>query len=174
MSQPGGPDRAARHVAARVAVALAAGTAMLTVSATPLVTLLNDAIEVRWRFGYALAAFSAAVGWLVVALPHGARPLRLLAGMLALAAASTGTDRALFRARVDDAGLSSRGLFGTTSLAWRDVTRVESGSARLIVSGRDERQVRVPVDGWREDQRAALERSIARRVREAAAAAATR
>ncbi len=161
---------ALRHLALRLVLAVGASTVLLVSTARPVVTLLNDALELRWRAGHAFGAAAAMLAWLLVAVPRdGARALRVLACVLALACGATALARATFRVRVDEVGLSARGLFGTTLVAWRDVTRVEQGSAQLVAWGRDERQVRVPVAGWREDQRAALERSIARRVREAAA-----
>ncbi len=154
------PVSALRHPALRVVLALGASTAMLASSARPVVTLLNDALELRWRAGHAFGAAAALLAWLLVAIPRdGSRALRVLACVLALACGVTALARATFRVRVDEVGVLARGLLGSTLVAWRDVTRVEQGSAQLVVWGRDERQVRVPVAHWRDDQRAALERA---------------
>lgn len=151
------------------APAVFAATAVVwATSAPPRVVLLNAAFEVQRPWPQPLA-------WLALGLSLGVAARLTFTGLprwlclaAALFAAASALDQAAFRVRLDDEGLAARGLFGTRSLAWTDVTRVDAGSAAIVVWGAAERQVRVGVGSFREDQRATLERAIARRVRAAA------
>lgn len=138
----------------------------------PELTLVNDGFVVARRWSAWLPILGAALAWALVARWPRAAWHRALGVVLALLLAGIGVDRALDRLRVDGQGLSQRGLLGTRSLSWNEITRVDTGTARLIAWAGDERQVSVSLDRWKPEQRATLERSIARRVREVGAAAA--
>lgn len=146
----------------------------LTYSAAPVLTLVNDGLVVSPRPGAWLSALGPALCWL--ALTWRRRSRAQVAACLALAAAFAALclDRGLDRVRLDGAGIARRGLFGTAALGWTEITRVDTGTARLLAWAGDERQVSVPLDRWTPEQRATLERAIARRVREATAPAAPR
>ncbi len=75
-----------------------------------------------------------------------------------------------YRVVVEEGGVSQRGLLGTTRLPWRQVTRVERGSQAIVVwgGGADE-QVRVDAAPLSPENRARLERTLARHLREAKA-----
>ena len=66
-------------------------------------------------------------------------------------------------------GLSLRDLRGSRRLAWRDVTRVEPEAHSLSLQGRGGERVDIDTSGFAAEQRASLERTVARRVREARA-----
>lgn len=147
-------------------MAVAAGV-VVAVSGPPRVVLLNAALEVHRPWPQALAWLALGLGLAAAAGLASVRALKWLLMAAALVAAALAFERALFRVRLDDAGIAARGLFGTTAIGWADVTRVDTGSSAVVVWGRDDRQVRVDLGSFREDQRAGLERSIARHVREA-------
>lgn len=63
-------------------------------------------------------------------------------------------------------GLVSRGLLGTTRIAWREVSRVEQGPDVIVVWGAGDSQIRIGTSGFRPEQRASLDRTMTRRLRE--------
>ena len=60
-----------------------------------------------------------------------------------------------------------RDLRGSRRLAWRAVTRVEPEAHALLLQGRGDESVDIETSGFTAEQRASLERTVARRVREA-------
>jgi hypothetical protein len=146
----------------------------LTYSAAPVLTLVNDGLVVSPRADAWLSALGPALCWLALACLRRSRAQTAAGLALAVVFAGLSLDRGLDRVRLDGSGISQRGLFGTAALAWSEVTRVDTGTARLIAWAGDERQVSIPIERWTPEQRATLERAIARRVREATATAAPR
>ena len=80
-----------------------------------------------------------------------------------------GLHRLAYRLEVGAAGVSVRDLRGSRRLAWRDVTRVEPEPHSLFLQGRGGDRVDIDTTGFTAEQRASLERTVARRVREAQA-----
>lgn len=121
-------------------------------------------IDYPWpRGASALVAAGGALGLTVLARP---RALRLLAGALALALGLVGAALLLYRLEALGEGLVERRLLGTVRLAWSEVTAVRAEPESLVVAGAATR-VRIDTTQLSPDQRAGLERTIARRVREA-------
>jgi hypothetical protein len=116
------------------------GSALLAAGAAALASLGQ-------RRGLRLAGVAAAAGALLLAL-HLSR----------------------YRVVVEDGGVSQRGLLATTRLPWPQVTRVEQGSQAIVVwgAGGDD-QVRVDTAPLSPENRARLERTLARHLREAKA-----
>ena len=73
---------------------------------------------------------------------------------------------ALYRVDADQAGLASRGLLRRTSIPWGDVMGVDGDGGLVVVTGKNQNKIRVDTTDFRPDQRATLDRTIARRVRE--------
>jgi hypothetical protein len=169
VTTPGGVGRQARRFVPAACVAVAAGV-VVAAGGPPRVVLVNAAMEVHRPWPQALAWLALGLGLAVAARFASASALRALLLVAALAASAFALDRGVSRVRLDGGGIEARGLLGTVALAWSEVTRVDTGSSAIVVWGRDERQVRVGLGSYREDQRAGLERAIARHVREAAAA----
>ena len=153
-----------RHAAAAGAsVVLLAG--LLLAFGPPRAVWLNAGLRIEYAWPRATAALAAAAGAAALAALARARVPRLLAGALALAAALAGAGLLTYRLEAIDAGLVERRLLGTARLAWADVASVEPEPDALVVSGGG---VRLRIDTARltPEQRASLERTIARRVRE--------
>jgi hypothetical protein len=143
---------------------LAFGAAAASMGA-PRLTLLNTDVHVAYpwyRPGAALLAAGAAaaaaglirLGW-----------ARVLAGVFAAAAALAAAHLLLYRVRAGDDGLEARGLLGAERLAWSAVARVETAPGLLLLTGTDGRKVRVDTTDFRAEDRATLDRTIARRLK---------
>jgi hypothetical protein len=72
----------------------------------------------------------------------------------------------VYRLNVTASGLAQRGLTGSSSIPWRGVTGVELEPRHIAVQGPKE-TVRIPTHRISPEDRARLERTIARQVREA-------
>jgi hypothetical protein len=149
-------------IAAGAALIVAGG--FLSVGA-PRTVLLNESLRIEYPWIRGLAALAAAAGAAFVAAVLSALTFRLVAGVLSLAALLVSLH--LFRYRLDatDAGLVSRGVLGTTAIAWKDVSNVDQGPDLTLVTSADE-SIRVDTTDFSPDQQATLERAIARHVRE--------
>lgn len=141
------------------------GLALVGVS-TPRFVWLNAGPSIEYPWSAPAAASLAAVGAAIGALRLERGP-RWLAAAASIAAVGVALHLLRFRISAQEAGLSERGLAGTRTLAWRDVGRVESGSRWLVLWGPGELQVRIDTASFAGEDRARLDRTIARRVREA-------
>jgi hypothetical protein len=112
------------------------------------------------------AAAAVAAGAALLALWLRPRWARLGCAAVAVAALALAGQRLSYRVDVDGRGLVARQWGEQTAVAWSDVQRVENGPARIVVWGGAERRLAVDTSGFRPDQRAALDRAIARRVME--------
>jgi len=148
-----------------VAGALGAGGA-------PRMTLLNTGLRIEHAWPHALAALGVAAGLAALAWAARVRAVRWVAGLAAVAAVAFALSRLVHRLDAGDAGVVERGILGSTRLGWRDVRRVDAGPDLILLWGPGDVQVRVETSGFSPEQRATLERTIARRVREARAPAA--
>jgi hypothetical protein len=125
------------------------------------VLLRHPAHQTAAALGGALAVAGAALS---------TRPSRLPAALLASAAlllAVQGARRLAWRVEAVEAGLHERTLSGWTRIAWGDVVRVQPGRDRLHVLARSGREIAIATGGMDAEERTRLERTIARRVREA-------
>ena len=147
--------------------AAAAGLAALSFALRPpRLTLLNAALRVDYGWAAGAAALVAAVLLAAAAL---AAPPRWARGAMALAAALAavlGASRLRYRLETRPDALFARDLTGATALAWTDVTHVDRGPDVLVIWGHGDAQVRVDTSRFAGDQRAALERALARRIME--------
>jgi hypothetical protein len=130
------------------------------------VTWLNAGLRIDypWLRG-AAALLATAASALLAALLHP-RLLRAGAAVLAAVCLLLGLRLLAYRLEAGETGITLRGLLGSTTIAWTDVTRVETGARALVITDRGEAQVRVGTSDLAPEQRARLERTIARRVRE--------
>src|SRR5262245_50441795 len=88
---------------------------------------------------------------------------RIAAALVAAATLAYGLHLSRFRVAIEDAGASERGLVQTTSIPWSQVSRVENGSRLIVVWGLGEDHVRIDAGGFPPEERARLERTLARR-----------
>jgi hypothetical protein len=132
----------------------------------PRITLTNAAVRIDYPWPYGAGALAVAVGLALVAAAVPRRAARLVLGLLALAVFLASIERLAYHLDTDEAGLVSYRLTGRTSVRWAQVSRVESGPSIVVVWGFGDTQIRVDTSGFKPEQRAILDRVIARRVRE--------
>jgi Bacterial PH domain len=154
---------------------LVAGLGLLIVVAggwasfgAPRITLVNAGLRIEYPWRQGAGALSAALGLALVAAALRVRWARIGTAAVALAAALIGMNRVTYRLEADDRGLVSRSWLGPTVVPWADVTRVQSGPEVVVVWGNGDAQVRVDTSHFEPQQRATLDRTISRRVKESA------
>jgi len=129
---------------------------------------LNAGLRIDYPWPRGASALLAAGGAAGLAALTRPRALRFLAAALSIVLGLVGAGLLLYRLEALDEGLVERRLLGTVRLAWSDVTAVQTEPEALLVAGAATR-VRIDTTQLSPDQRASLERTIARRVREASA-----
>jgi hypothetical protein len=135
--------------------------------AVPRLTLVNASLVLRYPIASSAGLLVAATGLAIAGLALRVRVLRVIILTMGLCVLLWGVDRYLFQLEAGTSGLSQDGLFGRTTVAWVDVKRVEPGSSIIVVWGKGDAQIRVSTDSLAADDRAVVERTIARHVREA-------
>ncbi|HKC12375.1 MAG TPA: PH domain-containing protein [Vicinamibacteria bacterium] len=130
------------------------------------VTWLNTGLRIDYPWPRGAAALLATAASALLAALFRHRLLRLGAAGLALVGLLLGLHLLAYRLEAGETGITLGGLLGSTTIAWGDVTRVETGAQALVITDRTEAQVRVGANDLGPDERARLERMIARRVKE--------
>jgi hypothetical protein len=154
-----------RHAARAVGGAVCVAGAVFAWTRAARFTWSNSGLTIDYPETAAWAALAATAGAALVAAAVGRRA-RAVCAVVAVAAFCYGLELARFRIGIEDAGASQRGLFGATSLPWPQVSRVETGSRLIVVWGLGDDHVRIDAGGFPPQDRARLERTLARRVRE--------
>jgi hypothetical protein len=150
-------------LSAVLALVLGVPGALLAIG-PPRLTLLNAALRIDHPLQHGLGALLVCAGLVVLVVLVGRPWARFGLGALAAAALFVAADRLGYALEIDDAGLAASSLLGRSVVSWREVSRVETGAAAVVVWGGPERQIRVDTSAFRPEQRATLERAIARRV----------
>jgi PH (Pleckstrin Homology) domain-containing protein len=148
-------------VAALLAALLAC--AFLSMGA-PRLTLQNADVHIAYPWPRPAAALLSALAAVAVALVVRTNWARVLAVAFALAAALAAAHLVLYRVRAGSEGIEARTLLGSDRLAWRAITQVETGPGLLLIRGGGGERVRVDTTDFRAEDRAALDRTIARRL----------
>jgi len=160
----------ARWISA-LGLGLAAAAVLPVALRSPRLTLLNAALRIDYGWVVGTAALAAAL-LLAAAAALVPRPwARAVLVVGAVAVAGVGSARLRYRLDIEPGGLNSRELTGTTLVPWGEVTHVDRGTEALVVWGRGDAQIRVDTASFEGDQRAALERALARRIIESTKAA---
>jgi hypothetical protein len=133
----------------------------------PRFTLVNAGLRLDYPPARAAAAFAAAAGAGLAAATVRRRGPRLLAGAVGLALALWAGELLAYRLEADAQALSVHTLGRRLGIPWREVTHVQAGSRLVVVTGGADAQIQVATDGFTAQQRATIERTIARRVGEA-------
>jgi hypothetical protein len=148
-----------------VAALLAALLALAFLSmGAPRLTLHNADVHIAYPWPRPAAALASALAAAGVALMARVGWARVLAGAFALAAALAAAHLVLYRVQAGSEGIEARTLLGTDRLAWRAITQVETGPGLLLIRGGGGERVRVDTTDFRAEDRAALDRTIARRL----------
>ena len=156
------------RTAVRLALlAFAAATAVVALG-SPRFTWQNEGLRVDrspWQGATALVAASS----LAASALSGRSRAIAVAGLGAAAAfAVLGVSRLAWKVEAVQDGLHERTIAGRTRIAWSDVERVEPRAEAIRLRARDGTEIVVSTHGFAPEDRTRLERTIARRVREAA------
>lgn len=156
------------RTAVRVALlALAAGATGVALAA-PRFTWENAGLAVQHPPHHGGVAFVGAAALVATALSGTRRPATVLALAAAGALAALGAQRLAWRVEAVEAGLHERTLAGWTRVAWREVEIVEPRPDVIRLRARNGTSIAVGTGGFAPEDRTRLERTIARRVKEAA------
>jgi hypothetical protein len=159
--------RLVRWLLSLTCLVAASGLAWLS-AGPPQLTLLNTSLVVDFPWARGLSALGCAAVLALAALvaPHArARLAGFVAVLLPLA---VGLHLLLYRVEAGDDGLRTRGLLGQRTLAWREVQSLRLAAETVTVEGGGS-EIRIDTVDFSPDQRAALARSLARRVNESGA-----
>lgn len=154
-----------RQTLVALGVALVVGGGFLSVGPPDLV-LLNASLRLQYPWIRGIGALLATVGVLLSAAAIRSLAPRLLCGALAVAPLLISLHLFRYRLEATDAGLVSRGVLGSTAIGWKEVQNVERGADLLLISGPGSARIRVDTTDFEPEQRASLERTISRRVKE--------
>src|SRR5262245_12542700 len=149
---------------------LAAGGALWSLG-SPRITLLNSGLLLDRPPAQGLACLLAAVGAVLLAAAVTRAWLRAAGALIAAAAVLFAAQGFRYRIGAGAAALSARGLVSTTRIPWSQVQHVEQGDQGLVVWGTGESQIRLETGSFTPEQRAMLERTVARRLKEGKEAA---
>jgi hypothetical protein len=151
-------------VPAGVALVLVAGGGLLSMG-PPRLTAVNAGLEIEYPWPRAAGAALAAVGGFLFVVAQKSFWARLAGSVFATTALAAAIHLGVYRIQADDQGLLARGLLGSTRVAWREVKTVNASPGLLQVTGSGT-VVKVDTTDYRPEQRAALDRTVARRLRE--------
>ena len=157
---------------AALVLGVAAAAVLPLALRSPRLTLFNAALRIDYAWAVGAAARGAAV---LLASAAALAPRRWARGAFvagAVVIAGVGGTRLRYRLDVQPDGLNSRELTGSTLVPWGEVTHVDRGTEALVIWGHGETQIRVDTASFEGDQRAALERALARRIIESTQSAA--
>ena len=157
------------RTAVRLVLLSLAAVATAFALGAPRFTWENAGLRVEHPRQQGAAALVGAVALAGAALSGRARARPVAAAGLAAAAALgvLGAHRLAWRVDAVEAGLHERTLAGWTRIAWRDVEAVEPRPGALRLRARGGTTITVSTRGFPAEDRARLERTIARRVMEA-------
>jgi len=146
---------------------MALGLAVVALGA-PRFTWGNSGVVVDHPRTQAAAALGAALA--LAAAAYRARPrwLMVAAGLTAAALAGLGARQLAWRIEVVETGFHERSLGGAVDLAWSDIEAVEPREGHVTLRARGGSTVVIGTGRFAPDERVRLERTIARRVTEAA------
>jgi len=156
----------------RPAAGLAAAALGLGLSlGPPRFTWANAGLQIAHPPAQGLAALAGALALGLSVAGRSPRALRIAGLAVAAVLATFGGQRLAWRLDALEAGVVERRLTGTTRLPWGKIDRVDSRPAEIEVAGRDGTRLRIATGGFPLEDRARLERTISRRVRETTQAA---
>jgi len=152
---------------ALLAACLAASGAGLLASRGPLrFTWTNDGLEAVFPGLIVAMAVASALGMALAMVPAARPATRLILGVAALTLGARAADRGVYRLEVSSVGLAERALSGSSALAWPEVVGVYSEQDRIRVRGKPDVTLQIATSLLRPEDRATLERTLSRRVRE--------
>ncbi len=158
-------NRPARLALTALGASLAAGGAYLS-SGPPRITLLNTALQIDYHWSRGAGAFGAAIGAALLAASLRRVSLRRIGLVLALGPLLIAGHLLLWKLEIAASSLSFRSLLGTTTMAWPEVASIDVFSGEIQVESRGGARARIDTTDFAADQRASVERTLARHVKE--------
>jgi hypothetical protein len=152
--------------------ALVAAAAFYFSLGPPRVLWLNAGLTLAYEGTKGVSALVAAAAAAGMAFATPKRPAQVVAFLAAAALAVFGAGRLLYRVDAVAEALSVRTILGTTRIPWKAVTRVDTTPGHLTAVA-EGAAIRIATASLSPDERAALERTVARRLREADGSAPT-
>jgi hypothetical protein len=154
------------RIAALALAALVAVVAFYVSLGPPRVLWLNAGLEIAHEWTHGAAALVAAGAVAAMAAVLHRRGPQALALVAAASLAVFGAQRLAYRVDAVEDALSLRTILGTTRIPWTAVTRMDAAPGHLTAVS-DAAAIRIGTASLSADERAALERTVARRMREA-------
>ena len=135
---------------------------------SPSFTWGNEGVRVQHPWAQAVAAFGAALALAGAAFGFERALPRVALGLAAAALVGLSADHLAWRFEAIDAGVNERSLRGAVSLSWNEIVSVEPSVGAVTLRSRSGKRLVIGTSRFEPDERVRLERTIARRVREAA------
>jgi len=135
---------------------------------SPSFTWGNEGVRVQHPWAQAVAAFGAALALAGAAFGFERPAPRVALGLAAAALVSLSADHLAWRFEAIEAGVNERSLRGAVSLSWNEIVSVEPSVGAVTLRSRSGKRLVIGTSRFEPDERVRLERTIARRVREAA------
>jgi hypothetical protein len=157
-----------RGRAARPLLLLLAATLAALALGRPRFTWANEGVGVSHPPAQAAFALGAACALGAAAWAVRPRWLAVAGALGAAALVVLFADRLAFRLDAVETGVRQRSLGGSVELSWPEVAAVEPRPGSVTLHARNGRRLVIGTSGFAPDERVRLERSIARRVKEAA------
>jgi len=155
------------RTAVRVALLALAAAATAIALAAPRFTWQNAGLTLRHPPHQGAAALLGAAALAAAALSGARRPAAVFALAGAASLVALGVQRLAWRVEAVDAGLHERTFTGWTRVSWREVELVEPRPDAIRLRARNGTSIAVATGSFAPEDRTRLERTIARRVREA-------
>jgi hypothetical protein len=159
-----------RRTAAGTALLVLAGAAAALALGPPRFTWENEGLRVQHPLPQAVGALVAAVALAAAALPLRPRALAALGLAAACGLALLAAQRFAWKVEALGDGLNERTLAGWTRVAWRDVEAVDYREGGVVLRSRGGPTIALATRRFGGEDRARLERTIARRLKEASGA----
>jgi hypothetical protein len=157
------PGRAARLLLLLIAVALT-----VVALGAPRFTWGNEGVIVDHSRTHGMAALGAALALAATAYATRPRWLAIVAGLAAAVLLGLGASQLAWRIEVVETGFHERSLGRAVHLAWKEIEAVEPREGGITLRARGGTRVVISTRRFAPDERIRLERTIARRVTEAA------
>ncbi len=156
------------RTAIRAALLATAAAAIAVALGPPRFTWENDGLRVDHPPQQGAAAALAAAALVGASWSARPRAARVAGLVLAAAAAALGAHRLAWRVEAVETGLRERTLAGWHGIPWSDVDAVEASARALRLRGRQGDRLEVGTGDFSAEDRTRFERTVARRIKEAA------
>ena len=135
---------------------------------SPSFTWGNEGVRVQYPWAQAVAAFGAALALAGAAFGFERSAPRVALGLAAAALVGLSAHHLAWSFEAIEAGVNERSLRGAVSLSWNEIVAVEPSIGAVTLRSRSGKRLVIGTSRFEPDERVRLERTIARRVREAA------